>query len=329
MLSSNQRTSKLVLHEAPKYAPPKLKILCATDLSPRSEAAVARALRLAHTLGADCMLLHVVSDDVALRLAGRRAERAHSALHWQARHFASLRVEPEISVRVGDPYQTIARAAQAWDPHLIVLGRQRRRPVTRARRTSAEWLSHRVGRPVLIVNSFAERQYSSVMFAGAQNIGPYVRLIDQLAMLDAAHISVVPPLRYADRVALFISRALDSNSKLLSVLQRRIHRGTQRWIEEAGLHLMGFEIVSRPTKPRGLLARLTQKATPQLLVVPMTRTGMFGRGLANTSAAIALRTNACDVLLASEESARAALLSPDLLGSADPEEAQIKEVAIA
>ena len=103
MLSANQRASKLVLHEAPRYAPPKLRILCATDLSTRSEAAVTRALRMAHALKAECMLLHVVSDDLALRLAGRRAERAHNALHWQARHLSSLRVEPKISVRVGDP----------------------------------------------------------------------------------------------------------------------------------------------------------------------------------------------------------------------------------
>lgn len=327
MLSASQPAAKLVLHEAPKYAPPKLRILCATDLSPRSEGAVTRALRMAHTLRAECMLLHVVSDDLALRLAGRRAERAHSALHWQARHLSSLRVDPKVSVRVGDPYQTIVRAAQSWDPHLIVLGKQRNRPITRARRTSAESISHRVGRPVLIVNSTAEREYSSVMFAGVENIGPYVQLVDQLAMLDAAHVSVVPQLRRIDRAAVLIARALDSSSKLASELQSRIHRGTQSWIEDAGLHLMGFEIVSRLTKPRALLTRLTKKNWPQLLVVPTT--GMFARGMANRSAAIVLRTGACDVLLSSEKSARAVLLASDLQSAMQSKDERLEEVSIA
>lgn len=330
MLSTDQRASKFVLHEAPQYAPPKMRILCATDLSSRSEAAVTRALRLAHALKADCMLLHVVSDDVALRLAGRRAERAHNALHWQARHLASLRVEPKVSVRVGDPYRTIARAASEWGAHLIVMGRQRKRSLQSARRTSAEWVSHRVGRPVLIVNSTAEREYSSVTFAGARTIGPYVQLVDQLGMLDTAHVSVVPQLKVMDRVILSVSRALAiTKSSFVEAIRRRIHGSTQRWIEEAGLHLLGFEIVSRPNTPRALLARLTKKTTPQLLVVPARRFGIFGRDLASSSAAIALRTAACDVLIACEKSARSALLSPDLQSPLQPKDEPVKDVAIA
>jgi nucleotide-binding universal stress UspA family protein len=329
LLSASRPAAKLVLHETPKYSAPKLRILCATDLSPRSEPAIERALRLAHTLSAECMLLHVVSDDVALRIAGRRAERGHTALQWHVRQFASLKVDPKISVRVGDPYETIARAASDWDAHLIVLGTQRRRSIAKGR-TSAERISHRVRRPVLIVNSRASREYSSVMFAAAKNVGPYVQLADQLAMLDTAHVSVVPHVGRTDRAALFISRRLGSRgSKLATALQHRMHRRMQTWIEEAGLHLLAFEIVSRPTKPRALLARLTKKAGPQLLVVPAKRTALFGSNLASSAASIALRTSACDVLLGCEASTRSALLSPDLQSAPQPQTEGIDEVAIA
>lgn len=329
-LSANRPAPKLVLHEAPQYSTPKMRILCATDLSSRSDPAVARALRMAHTLNAKCMLLHVVSDDVALRLAGRRAERAHNALHWQARQFAHLRVKPKISVRVGDPYRMIAQAASTWGAHLIVLGAQRSRSISRPRRTSGEWISNRVGRPVLIVNSKADRDYSSVMFAGAKNIGPYIQLVDQLALLDAAHVSVVPHLSGLDRLAMLVSRAAGARgAKLVSALQRRLHRSTQSWIEEAGLHLLGFEIVSRPAKPRAMLARLTKKSAPQLLVAPAMRSAIVGRNLESASAEIALATAACDVLIACETSARSAILSPDLKSALQSNQERIEDAAMA
>src|SRR5690606_24095422 len=115
------------VHTPPQRAAFRPKILCATDLSSKSEYAVARAMNLSEALGGRTLLLHVVGNDVPLRLAGRRADRAHSALQWHARQFAHLRVKPELSVRLGPPYATIARAALSWGADLVVLGLHRSR----------------------------------------------------------------------------------------------------------------------------------------------------------------------------------------------------------
>ena len=40
-----------------------MRILCATDLLPKSEAAIARAGLMSDRLGADLTLLHIVSDE--------------------------------------------------------------------------------------------------------------------------------------------------------------------------------------------------------------------------------------------------------------------------
>lgn len=311
MLSANRQPTQLAIHAPPSQVALRPKILCATDLSSKSEYAVARALNLSETLEGRALLLHVVADDVPLRLAGRRADRAHGALQWHARQYAHLHVKPELSVRVGPPSATIARAALTWGADLVVLGLHRERSSNRLTWSTAERIAHRTRRPVLVINTEAKRDYSAVTFIAGRNASLGVQLADQFDLFSAAHVSLVPFLPARERAALRLAAWSEvRNAALAARLHSFVHRNTQQVIEDAGLHLMGFDIVNDQASPRALMSRIKKGKKPQLLVAGVSRNPLQLRSLPRLSALSALRTRVCDVLLFPERSAREMLRAP-------------------
>src|SRR3954451_18569631 len=89
-----------------------MKILCATDLLPKSEAAIERAGLLSNQLNAELSLLHVVAPDKSqhdlertlLRAVARTRSRAKPLL-WKTDRTAG------VAVRVGTPARIIVETA--------------------------------------------------------------------------------------------------------------------------------------------------------------------------------------------------------------------------
>jgi nucleotide-binding universal stress UspA family protein len=316
MLSTNAKPAGVVIHEAPSYSSSGLRILCATDLSARSDRAIERAIRLSEAVGAQCMLLHVVTEQVPIRFAGRQAERAYGALLWHIGQFPKLRTKPIVSVRVGARDATISSAAKDWGANLIVLGAHRGRLLESLRRSTAERILSRADCPVLAVHHDASRDYGGVTFVARKNIGAYVRLTDQFELFDAAHVAVIPHSSMIERASFACSRIAHSITTkfgrpcAVSKLSKRLNRRTQRWAEESGLHLMGFEIVALPLTARSILSTVHQRKNPQLLVAEIDRFSTFSGSLARTAAVSALRSGVCDVLIASAQASRSALRMP-------------------
>ncbi len=310
MLSANRQPTQYALHAPPSRAAFRPKILCATDLSSKSEYAIARAMNLSEALDGRALLLHVVGDDVPLRLTGRRADRAQSALQWHARQFAQLRVKPELSVRVGPPYATIARAALSWGADLVVLGLHRSRLSNPLAWSTAERIAHRVRRPVLVINTDAKRDYNAVTFVAGRSASLGVQLADQFDLFSTAHVSFVPFLPTRERAALRLAQWPRGNASLAQRLNRFVNRSTREAIEDAGLHLMGFEILGADATPRALMSRIKKGKKPQLLVAGVSRNPLRLRSLPRLSALSALRTRVCDVLLFPERSAHEILRAP-------------------
>lgn len=311
MLTANRKPERFTIHAAPARATFRPRILCATDLSSKSEQAIARALHLCERLDGRALLLHVVSDELPLRLAGRRADRARSALEWHARQYSHLGIKPELSVRVGRPYATIAHAARTWGADLVVLGLHRERQANELTWSTAERIALRVRRPVLVVNTSAQRDYDGVMFVADSDTGIGVQLADRFDLFSTAHVSVVPQLSIRERAALTLGRWTESlHPHLATRLDRFVHVNSQRAIEDAGLHLLGFELVSGRRTPRSLLSRIKRGKSPQLLVAGVRRNPLRLRSLARLSVLSALRTRACDVLVFPEAWAREILRAP-------------------
>lgn len=138
----------------------RFKLMCATDLWARSDRALQKALWLAEVSDAQLLLLHVVDGELPLRIAGRKADLARGALEWRLRDTAAFSQRPAISVRVGNPQQTIIRVARDWRADMVVLGAASARVFDRIRGTTAERLASEARCPALVVNRGEPTGYS-------------------------------------------------------------------------------------------------------------------------------------------------------------------------
>ncbi len=144
-----------------------LKLVCATDLLPKSEPALERAGQLAESLDAELLALHVVAAsessvvlEESLQVAiGEMNARTRRPLWKPAR-------EPEVLVSAGSPPRLIVQTAQDVGAGLLVLGPHAGRGVRDALEgtIASKVLASRVC-PVLIVSRPPDRRYRRVMLA--------------------------------------------------------------------------------------------------------------------------------------------------------------------
>ena len=138
-------------------------VLVASDLSERSDKAVARALQLAQAHGAACHVLHVVDEDLpadfALKMRDAAAERLAQVV---APAPAGATVTTEAVI--GDPIRVIAQEAHVRAPDLVVFGTHRPRAfLDLLRETTVERLVRLIAAPALVVRNPAEHAYARVL----------------------------------------------------------------------------------------------------------------------------------------------------------------------
>lgn len=143
------------------------KLLCATDLLPKSEAAIDRAGLLAHQLDAQLSLLHVVSPVTSERNLEQELQVAIAKLNSRAR--APLwrhGTMPEVAVRTGNPARLIREAIDQHSPDLLVVGPHRKRAVRDVLEgTIAEKILGMRQCPLLIARGKADTEYRNVLLA--------------------------------------------------------------------------------------------------------------------------------------------------------------------
>jgi universal stress protein E len=301
---------KLTARSRPHRGDYSPRILCAVDLSSRSTRAVSRALGLAHELNGRVSLLHVVSDELPLRLTGRRVDRAHSAMYWHMRQLRSLPIKPDVTVRVGPLVPTIVESAMHTGADLVILGPQRRRGSNVLRRLTAERIAQRLRRPVLVTSLDASDDYRSITFLAAHLTSPAAQWAKRLDLFRAAHVSVAPRLPVRARIALAASRRAGAGHLELTRRVRELaHRDATAAIKEARLDAMGFEVLSDIRNWRALLVRIKQNRAPQLLIASTSRNPLQMASLERQTAFHAMSSGACDVLLFPRSAAQHALRS--------------------
>jgi nucleotide-binding universal stress UspA family protein len=172
-----------------------MRILVATDFSPRSDRAIRRAVLLAKTFGAHLTLLNVVDNDLPPRRI--RAER-HSAALLLGRTVDTLRavdgIDSDSVVSVDSPFQGILKACRQLDPDLLVIGAHRRQSLMDMFvGTTAERLIRVSPRPVLMANAVPAAPYRHVLIA--VDFSPFsaeaVRAAARLGLQRQAAVSVL------------------------------------------------------------------------------------------------------------------------------------------
>ena len=159
-LISKQEPVAVRLHADSSLGNAHFRVLCATDLWARSDRALQKALWLSEVTDAQLLLLHVVDGELPLRIAGRKADLARSALEWRLRDTSVSKLRPAVSVRVGNPQQTIIKVARDWRADMVVLGSASARVFDRIRGTTAERLANEARCAALVVNRGGPGTYS-------------------------------------------------------------------------------------------------------------------------------------------------------------------------
>ncbi|MFT4620433.1 MAG: nucleotide-binding universal stress UspA family protein [Sulfitobacter sp.] len=174
-------------------------IAVATDLSMRSDRAVARAWRLADEHNATLYVFSVVDDTLPEALGETVAAETQARLvQFCEAQTGADKVTWHAQILRGAPDEALATAAKSYGADLMVLGLHRRRPfMDLIFETTMERLTRSLGCPVLIVRDPADHAYTCVL--GALDFAPasadalrIARRLAPTAGLHAAHAVPVP-----------------------------------------------------------------------------------------------------------------------------------------
>lgn len=286
-----------------------LRVLCATDLRPRSERAVSRADAIARGLGAQLLLLHVVDAAESARASRRRGVRARFVLDAHVRNLARSGNAAQISVRSGRPHQTIADVAIKWDADLIVLGPYRRRFGDSFRGTTAERVIRMADRPVLVVNRDSADPYEHVLLAAdlsRMSIG-IAHVTKELRLLQGARASVVHALRHTRGAMPYLAGVSESEvGKYQQSLRELASDEIDTLLASAGLDSARVSVFSQESSPFQAIEQVANRIGSDLVVVGTSRFPLFKRVFIGSVSNEVLRGIKHDVLIISPVAARRA-----------------------
>ena len=289
-----------------------LRIVVATDLQPRSDLSLRRAVALANDVGARLTLVHAVP-----KMSSKSNERARknaafaqmlSAVDETAMGRRSDLVD--IDVRVGKPIEVIAAAARDSNADLIVIAAPQARRLDSIVGTTAERLIRATQRPVLVVHRKTHGVYRSATVATDLEAGS-VSLLQTAArfgIFERTHMTLLhafdPPfvgaLRSAGvREAEIVRYYRDWQDELRAKV-----RGT---VAEAGVAADGAHVIVRHSLPMEAIRDTLAEDQADLLVMGASRWFLTKRLLMGSVADQVLRTAVCDVLVIPRRLAKAYL----------------------
>ena len=276
----------------------KKRMLCATDLSPRSERAVQCAALLASRFDAHLILLHVMAPN-------QPVERAVDVRDEIAGQLSSSPVlagcEPTIELRVGDCVQTIAAVAKEADVDLIILGSKPNRPLAPLIGATAERVTRLARRPALIVNLEPRVRYGAVVIAAdlSDTFIRVTRLAESFRLLEARSVSIVHGFESPYRGPLYAEGFdLHAAKRNIEEWERAASERLLQRLDAAGVDRSCFRLVFQQTRPPRAIQRVIRRVQPELLIVGTKERAALNRMVRGSVANDVLRSLECDILVA-------------------------------
>ena len=284
------------------------RLLCATDLTTRSDHAVMRAAQLARQMDAEVLFLHAVDETQPGRVIRMKTNRAQLRLLSQSeRAMRHAPQDAEVTVRLGKPLQAIAEAAREWNPDLIVMAAPKRRRLDLLIGTTAERVIRATQRPVLIVTSAGQQPYDNVVLAtDLSSTSVHVaRTVTGMGMLANAYAWIVHAFEpaYQGMIATTAwteDQALEHKRQWREALSRELLRE----LDQTGVDLSRVQVSAEEARPLDAIRRTIERVEPQLLVIGASRWFMLKRILFGSVADQVLRTIDCDILAISPPATR-------------------------
>lgn len=286
------------------------RILCATDLLPKSEAAVERAGMMADRLMMDLSLLHVVvpaqsertlEQDLRQAIAQTRA-RSRPPL-WQSRN------TPNVIVTAGPAANRIIETIDEIAASLVVLGPHRRRAAKDALSgTIAEKVLNARTAPVLIVKRAPRAAYRSVLVALdlSEISTAALRAAESFALAADSHAVIVhahePHYEGMLSYAGVSTEAVDAYNRYRA---RDVQAAVRDLLEREVRDRARYDIVLEKSRPAAGILTAAERLNPDLLVMGTRGHGRFRRALLGSVANRVLNPATCDVLIVPDGSLRA------------------------
>ena len=277
------------------------RLLCATDLLPKSEAAIDRAGLLAQELGADLSLLHVVSPVTSERALEQSLQIAIARMKSRARPPAwRARTLPNVIVRAGSPGRVVLDTIAGEKPDLFIIGPHRKRGVLDALQgTIAEKAVSARQCPVLIVQENASTRYRNVLLAldSSDASRRAVRVAEQLVLRDGAQATVVHACATVRHAVLQAAGAeapvtfsTDCSPNEATAAMRELL--VQESADPARYELAVVDGTALPT-----IKRAIESLQPDLLVLGTRGDGRMRRAVLGSVANQLMRIARCDTLI--------------------------------
>jgi len=279
-----------------------MSIVCATDLLPKSYAAMDRAGILGDQLRAEVTLLHVVPPSDSQRLLdqtldtvmGQMKSRAQPPL-WRAER------SPKVDVRVGDPARSIMAVLTESQPQLLVLGPHRKRPLRDALKgTILEKALAGRKCPVLIVRDEARLPYQRVLLAldltAASSSA--IRTAESLVLARGVEAQAVYAYEAPYQGMLHYAGAgIETLSGYSAGWEREAFRALRDLLKRESADFARYEIhIEQQRGAMGIL-RAAKRYGPDLFVIGTRAGGRVHRVLLGSVARRALYGIACDTLI--------------------------------
>lgn len=288
-----------------------MRLLCATDMSSRSDRAVRRAAALAREAGAELVLLSVVDDDQPEGLVASERREVASLLAEQARGMPEMSgLKPRLRVDAGDAFDTIIHVAEEETADLVVMGEHRKRLLLDMFvGTTIERVMRRGRWPVLMVNRPAERPYRRVLAAVdmSEPAAHALRAAVRLGFAGRGELTVFHAFQQPGRGNMMLadlSKEAIEGHVAATAAQTRAE--LSRYLRELDLGL-GSQlppVVLEEGAPAEALRRAVDRLSPDLVVIGTRGHGALGRLVLGSTAEEALRTLDCDVLAVPPTAAR-------------------------
>jgi len=274
-----------------------MKLLCATDLLPKSDAAVDRAYQLRDALNSRLSLLHVVTPGGAEKgTLEQRLLAASSRLAMRARHSGP---GVELAVLSGRPAGIAAE--QARNASLAIIGPHHPGALMDALRgTFVERLLSDARCPVLVARRAGRESYRKILLAidGSPASRQVIHAAEGLPIGPNGEFAVVhshePPyeamMTSVGAGNLSVARYASAS---LSQAAANVHAELQRHSR----HPHRYRVLLMDARPGTAIRQAIQETGAELLVLGTRGHGRFRRALLGSTAHEVLNTTDCDVLL--------------------------------
>jgi len=275
-------------------------ILVGTDLSERSERAIARAAQLSRANHATLTVLYVAEAGLSVPVRDRRRVLADESLRdWYAFLPESDRGAASLRVEIGEAFAVLLTQARERDTDLIVLGEPRKKGLKELFvGTTTERVVRHADRPVLVVKQPAKEPYQRVLVAADFSEGAARALRSALQVAPTAefllvHAWLLPPVGFASTEA--AEEKMERENELLA---QRLSRQVQDAMIELGSHPSPPHIQMAMGNPFFVLRDAIASFKPDLLGMGTHARSGIAIAMVGSLAREMLVEAPCDVLVA-------------------------------